>query len=79
MLTYQERFRAREEKRVETHHERLESEKKVEQNRESRLRDQERSRQTQSDKHKTDAERRKELRIHIKQQNQQTYRASILP
>lgn len=36
-------------------------------------------RQTRTDKMKNTAEQRKEMRIHIKQQNEQKYRASILP
>ena len=64
---------------MDSHHERLVNERQEEQGREARLRSQEHARQATRDKIKTDAERKKEMRIHVKQQKEQTYRASILP
>lgn len=47
--------------------------------REDQLKHRELDRQTRIQRIKGEAERRKEMRIHVKQQNEQRYRASILP
>ena len=47
--------------------------------REEQMKQRELDRQSRIDKIKSTAEQRKEMRIHVKQQNEQKYRASILP
>ena len=47
--------------------------------REEQMKQREMERQMKLDKIKSTAERRKEMRIHVKQQNEQKYRATILP
>ena len=69
----------REQKRVEAHHNRLETERRMGIDREDQLKHRELDRQTRIQRIKREAERRKEMRIHVKQQNEQRYRASILP
>lgn len=69
----------REQRRVEAHHDRLVTERRMGLDREDQLRQREMERQARIDKIKNTAERRKEMRIHVKQQNEQKYRASILP
>lgn len=69
----------REQRRVEAHHDRLVTEGRMGLDREDQLRQREMERQARIDKIKNTAERRKEMRIHVKQQNEQKYRASILP
>jgi len=64
---------------VEDHHDRLVTERRMGQNKEDQLKQREMERQARVDKIKNNAERRKELRIHVKQQNEQKYRTSILP
>lgn len=69
----------REQRRVDAHHDRLVNERRMENGREEKMKQREIDRQSKLDKIKNTAERRKEMRIHIKQQNEQKYRASILP
>lgn len=64
---------------MDSHHDRLVSERRMEQERDEQMKQREMDRQTRIDKIKSTAERRKELRIHVKQQTEQKYRASILP
>lgn len=61
------------------HHDRLVAERRMGEEREEQLKQREMERQMKLDKIKSTAERRKEMRIHVKQQNEQKYRASILP
>ncbi|KAJ7333601.1 hypothetical protein OS493_017143 [Desmophyllum pertusum] len=69
----------REQRRADTHHDRLVTERRVGLDREEQLKQREVDRQTRIEKTKHTAERRKDMRIHVKQQNEQKYRASILP
>lgn len=69
----------REQKRVDMHHDRLVTERSMGAVREEQMKQREVERQERLDKIKNTAERRKEMRIHVKQQNEQKYRASILP
>jgi len=69
----------REQRRVEAHHDRLVTERRMGLDREDQLKQREMERQARIDKIKNTAERRKEMKIHVKQQNEQKYRASILP
>lgn len=64
---------------MEAHHDRLVTERRMGQNREDQLKQREVERQAKIDKIKSTAEQRKEMRIHVKQQNEQKYRAIILP
>lgn len=61
------------------HHDRLVAEKRMGEEREEQMKQREMERQMKLDKIKSTAERRKKMRIHVKQQNEQKYRASILP
>ena len=61
------------------HHDRLVTERSMGAAREEQMKQREVERQARLDKIKNTAERRKEMRIHVKQQNEQKYRASILP
>ena len=78
-LLFQEGLREREQQRNSLHHQRLASERQAEENRETRLKDRENARQTRFNTIKRDIDKQKELRIHVKRQNEQRYRASILP
>jgi len=69
----------REQRRVDAHHDRLVTERRRDQERDEQMKQREDDRQRRIDKIKNTAERRKEMRIHVKQQNEQKYRASILP
>lgn len=61
------------------HHDRLVAERRMGEEREEQMKQREMERQMKLDKIKSTAERRKEMRILVKQQNEQKYRASILP
>ena len=75
----QEGFREREEQRRKLHHDRLVADQQLEERRKTHLKERENAKQTLLDSIKRDTDRQKEMRIHIKKQNQQKYRASILP